>query len=258
MGNMELIKVENVEQNFHVGNELIHILKNVNFTVTDNTFNIIFGPSGSGKSTVLNILSGLMKPTKGNVSFNGEDIYQFSPDELAKFRAHRIGFVYQQNHWIKSLNVLENLSVPLFFLGYSVDKARPMAMHALEQVNMGAYAKKDPLNLSGGEQQRIALARAIVNDPLMIIADEPTGNLDTTNGDRIMELLQYCKNHLKRTVILVTHNMEYLTMADHLLRISDGVLTDMSKDIDKTATELLVELGDRIKKLSHGMEEKKR
>lgn len=257
MSGVELIKAENVEQNFRVGNELIHVLKNVNFTINDNTFNIIFGPSGSGKSTLLNLLSGLLEPTNGTVTFNNENVYKFKPDELAKFRAHRIGFVYQQNHWIKSLNVVENLCVPLFFLGYGIDKARPIAMHALEQVHMEAYAKKDPVLLSGGEQQRIALARAIVNDPMFIIADEPTGNLDSTNGDRIMELLQYCKDHLKRTVILVTHNMEYLPLADHLLRISDGQVVDMSKDIEKTATELLIEMGDRIKKLSKGMASKK-
>lgn len=247
MSGVELIKAKDIYQSFKVGDELIEVLKGVNFNITDNTFNIIYGPSGSGKSTLLNILTGLQRPTSGVITFDNEDVYAFKSNKLAQFRAHRVGFVYQQNFWVKSLNVLENVSLPLYFLGYTRAKAAPLAMLALERVEMASYAKKRPLFLSGGEQQRIAMARALVNDPLFIIADEPTGSLDSTNGDKIMRLLQNCRDEFKRTVILVTHNMEYLPLADHLLHIEDGKVQDMlNDDIEQTTRQLMDQVKQRI------------
>lgn len=248
--NTTLITATNIAQSFVVGDETIDVLKNVNFNIKANTFNILYGPSGSGKSTLLNILTGLQKPTKGSIKFSNEDVYSFKPNDLARFRAHRIGFVYQQNFWVKSLNVLENVSMPLYFLGYTRPKAAPIAMIALERVGMQSYAKKHPSFLSGGEQQRIAMARALVNDPLFIIADEPTGSLDSTNGDKIMKLLQNCRDEFRRTVILVTHNMEYLPLADHLLHIEDGHVDDMlNDDITATTNKLMDEMRSRIDRL---------
>lgn len=250
MDTIELINAQNVSQSFKVGNETIDVLKDVNFCISDSTFNIVYGPSGSGKSTLLNILTGLQKPTSGTISFNHENVYEYKPNKLAQFRAHRVGFVYQQNFWVKSLNVLENVSLPLYFLGYSRAKAAPIAMLALDRVEMGAYAKKRPPFLSGGEQQRIAMARALVNDPLFIIADEPTGSLDSANGDKIMKLLQNCRDEFKRTVILVTHNMEYLPLADHLIHIENGFVTDRrNEDIKKTTDDLMDKLKSRIDNL---------
>lgn len=247
MGDTKLIEAKNVFQSFIVGGEKIEVLKDVNFNITDNTFNIVYGPSGSGKSTLLNILTGLQKPTTGKITFGGEDVYNFRPNDLAHFRANKIGFVYQQNFWVKSLNVLENVSLPLYFLGYSKSRATPMAIHALERVEMESYAKKHPLFLSGGEQQRIAMARALVNDPLFIIADEPTGSLDSKNGDKIMNLLSNAQSEFKRTIILVTHNMEYLPLADHLLHIEDGQVQDMqSGNIKETTDNLMDQLRSRI------------
>lgn len=246
-GRVDLIKVQNVSQSFQVGGETLDVLKTVNFNIADNTFNIIYGPSGSGKSTLLNILTGLQKPTSGVVTFENEDVYSFKPNRLAQFRAHRVGFVYQQNFWVKSLNVIENVSLPLYFLGYNRKKALPLAQLALDRVEMGAYAKKKPLFLSGGEQQRIAMARALVNDPMFIIADEPTGNLDSANGDKIMNLLQNARDEFKRTIILVTHNMEYLPLADHLIHIEDGFVQDMKNDdIAATTNQLMTDLKGRI------------
>jgi ABC-type lipoprotein export system ATPase subunit len=246
-GRVDLIKVQNVSQSFQVGSETLNVLKTVNFNIADNTFNIIYGPSGSGKSTLLNILTGLQKPTSGLVTFENEDVYSFKPNKLAQFRAHRVGFVYQQNFWVKSLNVIENVSLPLYFLGYDRKKALPLAQLALDRVDMGSYAKKRPLFLSGGEQQRIAMARALVNDPMFIIADEPTGNLDSTNGDKIMSLLQNARDEFKRTIILVTHNMEYLPLADHLIHIEDGFVQDMKNDdIAATTNQLMSDLKGRV------------
>ncbi|MCA9331872.1 ABC transporter ATP-binding protein [Candidatus Saccharibacteria bacterium] len=246
-GNTELIKVDNVSQSFKVGDDNIDVLKNINFNIGDNTFNIVYGPSGSGKSTLLNILTGLQKPTSGKVTFKSEDVYSYSSNRLAHFRANYIGFVYQQNFWVKSLNVIENVSIPLYFLGYSRLKALPIAKLSLERVEMLHQAKKNPLLLSGGEQQRVAMARALVADPMFIIADEPTGSLDSTNGGKIMQLLKDSRDQLKRTIILVTHNMEYLPLADHLIHIEDGQVKDMkSGDIVTTTNQLMNDMKTRI------------
>jgi putative ABC transport system ATP-binding protein len=241
-----IIEINGVNQSFEVGDENVDVLKEVTFKMNYNTFNIIYGPSGSGKSTLLNILTGLQKPTTDKRA-----LYELSPNQLAYFRANQIGIVYQQNYWVKSLNVVENVSMPLFFLGYSRRAAAKIAMQSLDQVGMTKYAKKHPSLLSGGEQQRIAMARALVNNPLFIIADEPTGNLDSKNGDMIMNLLQKCQAELKRTIILVTHNMEYIPLADHLLHIEDGHVVEMEdRDITTTANELLDQMKQRIEGLS--------
>ena len=246
-----LIKATGLNQDFVVGKETIPVLKNVDFEITDNTFNIVYGQSGSGKSTLLNILTGLQRPTTGNISFNGEDIYSYDSDKLARFRASRIGIVYQQNYWVQSLNVVENVAMPLFFLGYDQALAKDLAMISLERVEMTKYAKQNPALLSGGEQQRISMARALVNDPLFIIADEPTGSLDSKNGDMIMDLLSKAYTDSLRTVILVTHNMEYLPLADHLLHIQDGEVQELKHNtIQATTNALMKEMKDRIDKLA--------
>jgi len=245
------IKAINIVQEFKVGDELIVPLQDVSFEILENSFNIIYGPSGSGKSTLLNVLTGLQKPTGGQVLFDGRDVYALKPNELANFRANRIGIVYQTNYWVKSLSVIENVSLPLYFLGYSRLRAAKIAMIALERVEMGQYAKKSPILLSGGEQQRIATARALVNDPLFIIADEPTGSLDSKSGDMIMKLLESCQTDFNRTVILVTHNMEYLPLADNLLHIEDGQIQEMrDSSIQKTTELLLDEMKARLTSLS--------
>lgn len=246
-----LVKASGIEQSFLVGEETINVLKKVDFEIRDNTFNIIYGQSGSGKSTLLNILTGLQKPTKGKVDFEGRNVYELSPNDLAYFRANRIGIVYQQNFWVKSLNVIENVSIPLYFLGYSRSMAAKKAYATLELVKMQDYSKKYPVLLSGGEQQRIAVARAIVNDPLFIIADEPTGSLDSTAGDMIMNLLYESQTKSGRTIILVTHNMEYLPLADHLLHIQDGVVEQMLDENIHKATDVLMDgMKERISRLA--------
>jgi putative ABC transport system ATP-binding protein len=246
-----LIKATNINQQFQVGDELIKPLNDVSFSILENTFNIIFGPSGSGKSTLLNVLTGLQYPTSGTVLFDDKNVYKLHPDELAHFRANRIGIMYQVNYWVKSLSVLDNVSLPLYFLGHSRSSASKLAMDALAKIGMEKYAKKYPSLLSGGEQQRVALARALASDPMFVIADEPTGSLDSKNGDKVMALLRQCQTEFNRTIILVTHNMEYLPLADNLLKIQDGQVVQMPREnISKATDAMISEIKQRIDRLS--------
>jgi ABC-type lipoprotein export system ATPase subunit len=253
-----LISVNAVDQTFRLGDESVKVLHPSSFRIRKSTFNIIYGPSGSGKSTMLNVLSGIQKPSNGSVIFENSDIYRYSSEQLAYFRANRIGVVYQQNYWVSSLNVIENVSIPLFFLGYRRSAAAKIAMDALQRVDMAPFAKKSPLMLSGGEQQRVAVARAIVNDPAVIITDEPTGSLDTKNGDMIMALLRSYNEDLGRTIILVTHNMEYLPLADQLIHVQDGTCTPMANDDIQKTTELLIgQMKTRINNLAKAKKHEK-
>jgi len=245
-----IINVNNVEQSFSVAGDELNVIKSADFSIRENTFNIIYGPSGSGKSTILNILSGLQKPTKGEVLIQGRDPYTLNEDELAYFRANRIGIVYQTNHWVNSLDVVGNVALPLNFLGYSRKQAEVMAMESLKRVGMEKYAKKSPLVLSGGEQQRVAMARALANTPLFIVADEPTGNLDVESGNMIIELLQLCRDQFRCTVILVTHNIEYLPVADNIFYVSDGIVKQGdSATITATTQKLINDLRHHLSKV---------
>jgi ABC-type lipoprotein export system ATPase subunit len=246
-----IIRATDISQQFTIGQEIIRPLSNSSFELIESSFNIIYGPSGSGKSTLLNILTGLQPPSSGTVLFDDRNVYELSADELAFFRATRIGIIYQVNYWVKSLNCLENVSMPLYFLGYNRARAAERAQFALDQVGMGSFGKKYPLLLSGGEQQRIAVARALASSPLYIVADEPTGSLDSTNGDKVMDLLRSFQTENKRTIILVTHNMEYLPLADHLLHIEDGMVKELSRESIKSATQaLLLDMKKRIDRLA--------
>ncbi|MBI4034540.1 ABC transporter ATP-binding protein [Candidatus Saccharibacteria bacterium] len=231
-------------------------VKKSDLGISKNSFNIIFGPSGSGKSTLLNILSGLQKPTEGSVLYEGQDIYNWPADTLAYFRARKIGFVYQTSYWVKSLSVLENVSLPLFFLGYSRSQAVVHARNALSRVGMLGYSGKLPVLLSVGEQQRVAMARALVNNPEFIFADEPTGNLDSKNGDMTIKLLESVRAAGRHTIVLVTHNMEYLPLADHLIHIQDGLIETMRhasarETTDKIAAEMQLRINE-LQKLKGG------
>lgn len=251
MAGRVIIKATNITQRFEVGDEVITPIQDASFELLESSFNIIYGQSGSGKSTLLNILTGLQRPTEGTVSFDDREVYKLTADELAFFRATRLGIVYQTNYWVKSLNVIENVSLPLFFLGYSRARAAEVAQFALDQVEMGTYGKKYPVLLSGGEQQRIAMARALASSPLYIIADEPTGSLDTTNGSMIMNLLQSAQRDSGRTIVLVTHNIEYLPFADQLIHIEDGKVEMLKHDsIEKATNELFKQMTDRVAKIT--------
>lgn len=220
-----LIEARDVRKQFTVGDRQVAGIQKADFQIIDGSFTVIHGPSGSGKTTLLNILTGLDQPTEGTVLYMGKDIYGLGEQELAHFRARVMGIVYQSNYWVKSLNVLENVALPLYFLGYNRINAEREALDSLRRVGMEHYAGSTPVLLSGGEQQRVSLARALVSNPNYIVADEPTGNLDSTNGDTVMKLLNYFNKELKRTIILVTHNEAYLKYASQVIYIKDGHIT---------------------------------
>jgi putative ABC transport system ATP-binding protein len=245
-----LISLKDVSLSFKTAEEIVVAVETASVTIPKGMATVIFGPSGSGKSSLLNMLSGLQAPSTGLIEYDGVDLYSNSANKLAFFRAHELGIVYQTNYWVKSLNVLENVSLPLYFLGHSKQQAAEKAMQALTRVSMQEFAGANPSLLSGGEQQRIAMARAIVFDPPVIIADEPTGNLDSKNGDMIINLLNDLRNKQGKTVILVTHNMEYLYIADHLIEIQDGTVKEIDRsDIKKTVGGMLTDARKRINKL---------
>lgn len=239
-GSRPLIAVEGLTRSFKTSAGEVQAIREANFTVPDGSFTIVYGPSGSGKSTLLNTLVGLDKPTSGRVTFEGKDLYALSPNERAYFRAHTLGMVYQTNYWVHSLDVLENVALPLTFLGLSRPDALKGAMESLKRINMDHYAHARPFDLSGGEQQRVAVARATVNNPSLIVADEPTGNLDSRNGDAVIELLRYFNTTLHRTVVLVTHNLAYLPVGTQLVTITDGVVTHAEGGDLRTVTSRLL------------------
>jgi ABC-type lipoprotein export system ATPase subunit len=250
MLNSPIIEVRQVKQSFATPEGPVEVIKEANFTIEQNTFNIVYGPSGSGKSTLLNTISGLQKPTAGSIFIMGHDLYSLNPDELAFFRANRVGIVQQTNSWVNSLSVLGNVSLPLYFQGYSRKDAEKLGLSTLERLGMEKYADKNPMLLSGGEQQRIAMARALANTPQFIIADEPTGNLDIENGDKMIELLQTCKDVFRCTIILVTHNIEYLPIADNIFHIREGIITQGdSGNIKETTKQLLGSIDARLAKI---------
>ena len=221
-----LITVTGLDKQFTFKSGVIGVLHDVNFQVNHPSFTIIFGPSGSGKTTLLNVLSGLEPPTAGRVVVAGQDLYQLDPDQRAYFRACFIGIVHQENYWVKALSVLENVAMPLYLIGSEKAAALQAARTSLEQVGMADFAHHEPTLLSGGQQQRVQMARALVANPELILADEPTGNLDSRNGKMIIDLLLQCQRELGRTVILITHNIEYLSLADQQLYMLDGKVVE--------------------------------
>jgi putative ABC transport system ATP-binding protein len=221
---MGMIEFSGVNKDFVLPNETIHVLKDVNFSIPEESFTIMYGPSGSGKSTLLNVMVGLEEPSTGRISLAGQDLYSMNTDQRANHRARLVGMVYQSNYWIGSLNVQENVAMPLFLSGASRQEAVKEALVSLEKVGMQEYAKSQPVVLSGGQQQRVSIARALAGDPTLIVADEPTGNLDTKNGDMIMSMLYELRHVMGKTVVMVTHNLGYLPLSDHRLQIKDGMV----------------------------------
>lgn len=219
-----VIKAQDIHKQFLVGQQTIEVLKGITLEVGEGDFAIIFGPSGCGKSTLLHAILGLEQPTSGQVVFLDKDLYEGrDEDARSEFRKQNIGMVYQQPNWIKALTVIDNMAFPLLLLGKEKDEAAKIAQEWLEKVDMLEWAGHKPTELSSGQQQRIALARAMVTNPSVIIADEPTGNLDYLSGQKLMQLLQDL-NKAGKTVVMVTHDLEYMQFANVAIRIMDGKL----------------------------------
>jgi ABC-type lipoprotein export system ATPase subunit len=244
-----LIRVKKLNKRFDLSSGPIDVLHDINFDVPEGGFAIIFGPSGSGKSTLLNVLSGLEPPTGGNVVIDEQDVYNLNADQRSHFRAQIMGVVHQENYWIKSLSVLENVAMPLYLTGSRKESAITVAKESLDKVGMSEYAKQLPTVLSGGQQQRVSMARALVASPKLILADEPTGSLDSNNGKLIIDLLLYFQKQLGRTIILVTHNIEYLPLSDTQLFIHDGRLTESHRG-QKMPSDIMNSLRTQISELT--------
>ena len=220
-----LMQIKSVEKTYGGGEAEVRALRGVSFDIEPESFVAVCGPSGSGKTTLLTTMAGLNRPTAGEAIVDGISIYQdLNSEGLAQFRSEYIGFVFQSFHLIPYLSALENVMLPLAPHRISVKEKRRMAQAALEGVNIAEKARTRPGELSGGQRQRVAIARAIVNAPPIILADEPTGNLDTDTRDEILDLMESIRRE-GHTIVMVTHDPENLRMAQSVIRITDGKLS---------------------------------
>lgn len=221
-----IIVADNVEKTYIVGGQEVNILKGVSVTINRGDFFVIFGPSGCGKSTLLHAILGLDKPTKGTVVFAGHDFNKMNEDEIANFRKTKVGLVFQASYWVKSLSVIENVAFPLFLEGKLPTEAARIATEKLTVMGMENWASYSPAELSSGQQQKVGLARALAVNPDVIIADEPTGNLDSKSGVELMELLLKLNKEEGKTIVMVTHDLEYMKYANRVVHIMDGVIVE--------------------------------
>ena len=215
------INAENLYRYYNVGGTVVKALDGVDIRVDDGEYVTIAGASGSGKSTLMNILGCLDQPTSGSYSLDGLDISQLDDSSLSRIRSEKIGFVFQSFNLIPSLTAVENVELPLMYRGVARKQRREIAMSALESVSLANRAKHRPSEMSGGQQQRTAIARAIAADPSIILADEPCGNLDSVSGREVMEILARL-NRIGKTVVMITHDERAANSAQRLIRISDG------------------------------------
>lgn len=219
------MQAKEVNKMFKVGEQDVNVLKNVNMEICEGDFAIIFGPSGSGKSTLLHCLLGLESPTTGEILVEGKNFYSMSEDERAIFRRHRVGMIYQQPLWINSMNILENVVFALHLLDYNAELIDQKGRKVLEAVGMQEWATYRPRELSSGQQQKVSLARSLVIDPILIVADEPTGNLDTVSGQNLIQTFLDV-NARGLTIIMITHELEYLKYASRLIHVVDGEVVE--------------------------------
>lgn len=218
---MDVIRLEDVEKTYIMGKVKVHALLGVNLTIKKGEYVAIMGPSGSGKSTLMNQVGALDRPTKGKVFIEGHDISKMSDNELAKLRRENIGFIFQQFNLISRLTAIENVELPLWYAGIPKIKRIKRAAELLKLVGLGDRMKHRPAELSGGEMQRVCIARALANNPDIIMADEPTGNLDSKSSEGIMDILEKL-NQDGRTIVMVTHEDEYAQRAGRTIVIRDG------------------------------------
>lgn len=222
---MEVLKTESLSKTYGKGETKIEALKDVSLTVAKGQFISIVGPSGSGKSTLLNLLGGLDYPTTGKVFLDGRDIYQLPERELSVFRRRYIGFIFQAYNLIPELNVEENITFPIL-----LDYKKPDTKYIDELLNiLGLWERKHhlPSQLSGGQQQRVAIGRALATRPAIILADEPTGNLDSKNSRDVINLMKLAVDRYKETLIMITHNQNYASFADRVFNVEDGIVTEL-------------------------------
>jgi len=225
---MEILTAKNIFKSFTRGkNTTISVLHDISLSINPNEITVIIGASGTGKSTLLHILSGLDTPDKGEVFIDDKNIFKMSEDEIAKFRNTSIGFVYQFHHLLPEFTAAENVAIAKMINGTSLKKALEQSNELLDVVGLKDRHNHKPAELSGGEQQRVAIARALINNPKIIFADEPTGNLDSKNSEVIHKLFIELKNKLGITLLIVTHNHELVKLADRVIEMKDGSIHEV-------------------------------
>lgn len=221
---MEILKVENLTKTYGSGENLVHAVDDVSFSVEKGEFVAIVGASGSGKSTLLHLIGGVDRPTSGKIFVDGNDISKMNDDKLAVFRRRQVGIVYQFYNLIPILTVEENITLPCDLDGRGVDRERLEMI--LDSFGLRARRKHLPNQLSGGQQQRTSIARALINNPSLVLADEPTGNLDSKSSEEVMSMLKMCNQSYGQTVIMITHNLDIAKQADRIITINDGKIVE--------------------------------
>jgi len=217
-----IVRVSNVTKDFTMGKSTVHVLKGIDLEIKTGEYISIMGPSGSGKTTLFNMIGGLDKPSAGSIFIDEIDISQLDAYELAWLRCRKIGYIFQTFNIIQVMTALENVTLPMIFAGIADDAARDKGMELLDLVGLKTRFQHKPFELSGGQQQRVAVARALANNPAIILADEPTGNLDLTTGDEIIQLLKLLSREKGVTIISATHDLKMLNVSDRVIWISDG------------------------------------
>ncbi|MBD3233158.1 MAG: ATP-binding cassette domain-containing protein [candidate division Zixibacteria bacterium] len=218
-----LLSAEKVTKNYQSGNTILEVLKGVDLSLNEGEIAVLLGASGSGKSTLLNILAGIDKPDSGKVYLNNDELTSFMDNRLTKKRNRELGFVFQFHHLLKDFTVLENVMLPGLIAGTDIKKVRIKAMELLEELGLPDRASHKPGEISGGEAQRVAVARALINNPRIVFADEPTGNLDRANGEVLLNLLMQLNQRYRLTFLIATHNEELLEQSRQLL-LKDGII----------------------------------
>jgi putative ABC transport system ATP-binding protein len=237
--NMEVTKIENVTRVFKIGKVETHALRGVNLSIESGEFTALVGPSGSGKTTLLQLIGCLDQPTSGQVYINGKDVSRLNRNQRADMRRGTIGFIFQFFALIPTLSAYENIEMPLLLIGQGASERRERVMHLLESVDLTDRAHHRPDQLSGGEQQRVAVARALASKPALILADEPTANLDTPNGKQVMETMTRLNQETGVTFVFATHDPRVINYARRVVTLRDGVIVENS-------TEELVGSGDKV------------
>ena len=227
---MTLIKVKNLKKQFQIGSEIVNAIKDISFEVNAGEFISIMGPSGSGKTTLMNIIGCLDTPTSGEYHLDDSEVSSLDDDELAAIRNRKIGFVFQSFHLLTRNTALKNVMLPLTYAGYDKSEATEKAKSVLDKVGLDDRINHKPNELSGGQQQRVAIARALVNNPSIIFADEPTGNLDTKTGEEIMNLFKELHRN-GQTIIVITHENEIADQTERIITVKDGLIESDKRSV---------------------------
>ncbi|MCS7022366.1 MAG: ABC transporter ATP-binding protein [Gemmataceae bacterium] len=233
-----IVRIVDLVKDYHMGTQTVHVLKGLNLSFDEGDFIALMGPSGSGKSTLLNILGCLDRPTSGRYYLAGMDVSEMTDDQLSEIRSSYLGFIFQSYNLLPQYTVVENIELPLLYQGVRLDeRTRQLCISLAEMVGLGERLDHRPLQLSGGQQQRVAIARSLVNNPHLILGDEPTGNLDTKTSIEIMQLLREL-NRRGKTIIMVTHENDIAAWARRVVRLRDGRVESDTRNDTRTIVEL--------------------